>query len=116
MGRRTRQRAGTKANGAAVARDHMARVRVDEQTWREFRHVIGPATVSQRLSELVLRDLAERRRRRLHAGQLDAREVQQALEQTHALSRDLAAITKRLEALLGPGPAGLRPSAEEPTA
>ena len=80
----------------------MARVRVEAQAWREFRHAIGPLTVSQRLGELVLRDLAERCRRRLHAGQLDAREVQQALEQAQALSRDLAAITKRLEALAQP--------------
>jgi hypothetical protein len=80
----------------------MARVRVDEHTWREFRHAIGPLTISQRLGELVLRDVAERRRRRLHAGQLDAREVQQALQQAHALGRDLAAITKRLEALARP--------------
>ncbi|MDQ3880977.1 MAG: hypothetical protein M3295_07890 [Chloroflexota bacterium] len=77
----------------------MARVRVDDQTWREFRHEIGSSTVAQRLGELVARHLGERRRRRLHNGQLEAREVQQALEQAAELSRDLAAITRRLEAL-----------------
>src|SRR6266851_5576160 len=99
MGRRARQRARTNANDATGTRDHMARVRVDEQTWREFRHAIGPYTVAERLGELVVRDVAEWRRRRLRAGELDAREVQQALEQAHALGRDLAAIAKRLEAL-----------------
>jgi len=77
----------------------MARVRVHEDTWREFRHAIGPYTVAERLGELVEREVAERRRRRLHAGRLDADEVQQALDQAGALGRDLAAITIRLEAL-----------------
>ncbi len=79
----------------------MARVRVEEQTWRDFRHEIGPHTVAERLGELVVRDLAECRRRRLHTGELDQRELQQALEEARALSRDLQAITKRLEALEG---------------
>lgn len=39
----------------------MVRVRVDEQTWQGFRHEIGPNTVAERLGELVVRDLAERR-------------------------------------------------------
>lgn len=69
--------------------------------WREFRHELGPNTVAQRLGELVTRDLDERRRRRLHNGQLDPREVQEALEQAAELKRDLAAITRRLEALAG---------------
>jgi hypothetical protein len=79
----------------------MARVRIDDQTWREFRHEIGPNTVAQRLGELVVRDFGERRRRRLHTGQLDQREVHHVLEQASELTRDLAAITKRLEALEG---------------
>ena len=101
MGRRARERARLGAQRTSDARDHMARVRVDDQTWREFRHELGPNTVAQRLGELVARDLGERRRRRLHTGQLDRREVQQALEQAAELSRDLAAITRRLEALAG---------------
>jgi hypothetical protein len=79
----------------------MARVRVDDETWREFRRELGPNTVAKRLGELVKRDLGERRRRRLDNGQLDPREVQQALEQAAELGRDLAAITRRLEALAG---------------
>jgi hypothetical protein len=105
MGRRAR-RARASAQGPAVARDHMARVGVDEESWREFRHAIGPLTVSRRLGELVLHDVAERRRRRLHAGQLDAREVQEALEQAGALARDLETITQRLEALARPRSCG----------
>ncbi len=99
MGRRARQRARASADRVTAGRDHMARVRVDEQTWQDFRHEIGPRTVAERLGELVVRDLAERRRRRLHTGELDQREVQQALDQARTISRDLAAITKRLEAL-----------------
>lgn len=98
MGRRARERARLGGQGTGDARDHMARVRVDDQTWREFRHEIGPSTVAQRLGELVARDLGERRRRRLHNGQLDPREVEQALEEAAELGRDLAAITRRLEA------------------
>jgi hypothetical protein len=98
MGRRARHRARATTQRASVAPDHMARVRIGDQTWREFRHEIGPNTVAQRLGELVVRDLGERRRRRLHTGQLDQREVHHALEQAAELTRDLAAITKRLEA------------------
>jgi hypothetical protein len=76
MGRRTRQRARPSIKRASARHDHMARVRVDDQTWRDFRHEIGPNTVAQRLGELVVRDVAERRRRRLHTAELDQRELQ----------------------------------------
>ena len=107
MGRRTRKRARLGTERATGPRDHMARVRVDDQTWRDFRHEIGPSTVAQRLGELVARDLGERRRRGIPSGQLDPREVQQALSQAAELNRDLAAITRRLEALAGTGPSVL---------
>jgi hypothetical protein len=75
----------------------MARVRVDEQTWREFRQAVGYRPIAERLGELVARDVAAYRRHRLRAGDLQGREVLDALERADHLSRDLAAVTERLE-------------------
>ena len=80
-------------------RDHMARVRTDEEAWREFRAGVGAGTVAERLGALVAREVSAQRRRRSRAGELDAREVMDALAAARELAGDLAAITERLERL-----------------
>lgn len=97
MGRRTRNRARARESDMSIPRDHMARVRVDEHTWREFRQAVGYKTITDRLGELVARDVAAHQRHRLRAGELHARAVLDALERACELARDLAAITERLE-------------------
>src|SRR6266851_5132495 len=103
MGRRARNRARTSDSVAAAPRDRMARVRVDERTWREFRQAVGMQSIAERLGELVARDVAAHRRRQLRAGELDAHEVVDALTQARELSRDLDEITARLEAVAAAG-------------
>lgn len=84
----------------------MARVRVDEETWREFRAGIA-ATVAERLGELVVREVSAQRRHRVRDGQADAGEVFDALAAARELGVDLVAITARLERLAqGHGRAG----------
>ncbi len=99
MDRRARNRARARDRDASIPRDRMARVRVDEPTWREFRQAVGYRPIAERLGELVARDVAAYRRHQLQAGDLHARAVLDALDRADALSRDLAAITERLEQL-----------------
>ena len=58
--------------------------------------------VAPGFGELVARDLGERRRRRLHNGQLDPREVQQALKQ--AAEVDATSPRSRNVSKRSPGP------------
>lgn len=109
MGRRARNRVRARETGVSIPRDRMARVRVDEKTWREFRQAVGAQPIAERLGELVARDIAAHRRHRMQTGDLTAREVLHALERVGEMSRDLDAITRRLELLrTAPRRAGIR--------
>ena len=102
MGRRARNRVRASNRDASAKRDRMARVRIDEQTWREFRQLVGPQPIAERLGELVSGEVAAHRRRRIREGVADDREVVDALERALELGRSLAAITDRLELLRAP--------------
>jgi DTW domain-containing protein YfiP len=99
MGKRSRQ-VKQQREGAAAAttkRDRMARVQVDDATWADFRKMVGYRPVSEVLGELVTREVERYRSRRLREGELDDREVVEALERARAQQQDLQAIVERLE-------------------
>lgn len=118
MGRRARQRAraggnvatspGASAEAPAV-RDHMARVRVSDDVWADFRAAAGDRPLSSLLAELVEAEVRRHRRERLEAGAVDDRELVDALAEARELHADLAAVVARLERRLDrPRPAPLR--------
>lgn len=99
MGRRSRQVKEQRETDAAknTRRDRMARVQVDDATWAEFRALVGYRPVSQVLGDLVTREVERYRSKRLRGGQLDDREVVEALERAREQQADLMAIMERLE-------------------
>ena len=105
MGRRSRQRAthdpprDPSKGSLPVRRDRMARVAVADEVWADFRAAAGYRPVSEVLGELVEHEVARYRSRRLRDGQLEPREVVEALERARDQQDDLAAIVGRLEAL-----------------
>ncbi len=77
----------------------MARVAVADDVWAEFRAAIGYRSVAEVLGEFVDCEVQRYRSRRLQDGQLEPREVIEALEQARAQQADLEAIVARLESL-----------------
>ncbi len=77
----------------------MARVQVADDVWADFRAAAGHRPVSEVLGELVTNEVDRHRSRRLRDGQLDPREVTDALEQAARQQGDLAVIVGRLERL-----------------
>lgn len=119
MGRRARQRAragesasvggGAGASAEAPAsRDHMARVRVSDDVWADFRAAAGDRPLSSLLAELVEGEVRRHRRERLEGGAVEDRELLAALAQARELHADLTAVVARLERRLDrPRPAPL---------
>lgn len=107
MGKRARQRSRT---GGALepVRDHMARVRVSDDAWADFRAAAGSRSMAAVLAELVEGEVRRYRRERLAAGHTSDRELLAALVETRELRADLDAIVGRLERRLD------RPSPEPP--
>ena len=101
MGKRSRQRSRVEdlARPAPAARDRMARVQVDDETWREFRLLAGHRPISNVLGELVEREVRRARSSQLRDGQLTNRELVEALARARDQAADLQAIVGRLEAL-----------------
>jgi hypothetical protein len=85
------------AVAATTKRGRMARVQVDDATWADFRALAGYRPVSVVLGELVTREVQRYRSRRLREGELDDREVVEALELAREQQADLHAIVDRLE-------------------
>src|SRR5688572_23126172 len=100
MGRRNRQRSRLNAASAAASqddrRDRMARVQVADEVWADFRAAAGNRPLSEVLGELVTREVDRYRSRRIREGQLDARQLADALEDAARQQADLAAIVERL--------------------
>ena len=103
MGRRARRRAGgTAASGSAThTRDHQARVSVSDETWREFRDVVGDESIASYLGRLVEREVGRARARRVREGAVDEMELLDALARARELHGDVSAIVARLERRLG---------------
>jgi hypothetical protein len=77
----------------------MARVSVSDDVWADFRGAIGSRPISEALGELIEREVQRYRSRHLHDGQLEPRELLDALDRARAQQADLETIVARLEAL-----------------
>lgn len=77
----------------------MARVSVTDDIWADFRIALGHRSVSDALGAFVEGEVERYRSRRVREGQLEPRELVDALEQARRQRDDLAAIVERLEAL-----------------
>lgn len=58
----------------------MARVQIADDVWADFRAAAGNRPISEVLGELVTREVGRYRSRRIRDGQLDPRELADALE------------------------------------
>ena len=82
---------------AAERRERMARVAASDSDWADFRQSVWPRSIAARLGELVERDVARWRSKRLREGTLDDGQLLDALERARELHADLSAIVARLE-------------------
>src|SRR4051812_45195890 len=80
-----------------ASRDHMARVRVADDVWAEFRAAAGATPISAVLGDLVKREVGRDRARRAKAGSLDDRDLLVALDRAHELQENLASTVAALE-------------------
>ena len=105
MARRRREKRRSappgRATEASGARDHMARVHVTDEIWADFRAVAGHTPLNVVLGRLVEREVARDRSRRLREGDVDDRELLDALERARDMHADLQAIVIRLESRAG---------------
>lgn len=83
----------------------MARVRVTDEVWTDFRAAAGQRPLNELLGELVVRHVDRYRSRRLKEAHLDDDELLAALDRARELHADLAEITARLERRLVDQPA-----------
>jgi hypothetical protein len=74
-------------------------VAVAQDVWTEFRHAIGTRSIAEALGDPVEREVARSRSRRLREGQLESRELLDALDRAQQQQADLEALVARLEAL-----------------
>jgi hypothetical protein len=79
----------------------MARVAVPSDVWADFRAAIGYRPIAEALGDLVEREVERYRSRRLRDGQLEPRELLDALDRAREQQADLEAVVARLEALRG---------------
>lgn len=77
----------------------MARVQVDDETWREFRALAGYRPISELLGELVEREVRRTRSVQLRDGTFTERELVDALARAHDQAEDLRATIARLQSL-----------------
>ena len=75
----------------------MARVRVLDQVWADFRALAEPQSIASVLGALVEREVGRYRARRLKAGQLDDTELVDAPERARELHDQLATLVAGLE-------------------
>jgi hypothetical protein len=96
MGKRGRRQASeTKELAKPVWQT--ARVRVDDETWAEYRRLLGDRSVAEALGAYVEREVAGWRRQQASRAELDEREVLEALERIEDAKATLEALTVRLE-------------------
>ena len=96
MGKRSRRRV-VDVPGSVAAVWQTARVRVDDETWAEFRRLLGERSVAEALGSHVEREVARWQRERASQAELSEREVLEALERVEAAKATLEALTVRLE-------------------
>lgn len=79
----------------------MARVHVDDETWRGFKNAAGDTAISELLGQLVARHVHRHEACQAEAGTMDDRDLLGALERAIELQRDLDRLVERLEHRLG---------------
>lgn len=76
------------------SKSRLTRVRIDDETWSDFRLAIGQRSVSKELGKLVEREVARYRRTSL---QLTDEYVALAIDDARALKQELSDLLERLE-------------------
>lgn len=69
----------------------------DDETWAEFRRLLGERSVAEALGSHVEREVAGWRRERASQTELDERELLEVLERVEAAMATLEALAARLE-------------------
>lgn len=82
----------------ATGPGHQARVRVDDDVWRDFKLAAG-GSISRALGTLVEEEVDRYRARELAAGRVSDREVLDALARAEDLQARASEIVRRLERL-----------------
>ncbi|WP_205698912.1 hypothetical protein [Conexibacter sp. SYSU D00693] len=77
-----------------------ARVRVDDETWAEWRHVLGERSVAEALGAYVELEVARARKRRASRSEISEREAVEVLERIEATQATLEKLVNRLEGRL----------------
>lgn len=83
--------------GSVPAVWQTARVRVDDETWAEFRRLLCERSVAEALGSHVEREVARWQLERVSRAELSEQEVLEALERVEAATVTLAALAVRLE-------------------
>lgn len=83
--------------GSVAAVWQTARVRVDDETWADFRSLLGERSVAEALGSHVEREVARWQFERASHAELSEREVLEALERVEAAKSTLEALAARLE-------------------
>jgi hypothetical protein len=96
----------------------MTRVHVTDDVWADFSAAAGPMPLNLILGQLVEREVARDRSRRLKEGEVEDRELLDALERARGLHADLQTLVARLECRVGrdrdEGIAGTFPACRPP--
>lgn len=93
----------------------MARVQVDDATWRVFKTAAGETPISELLGQLVTRHVQRHQAREAEAGTIGDRDLLEALQRAVELQRDLSRLVQRLEYRLGRSDSGDTCAAERLT-
>lgn len=96
MGKRNRRRVGD-VSRPVPAVWQTALVRVDDETWAEYRRLLGERSVAEALGSYVEREVARARLARASQTELNEREVLEALERVEAAGATLEALAGRLQ-------------------
>lgn len=72
-------------------------MKVSDDVWTDFREATRSSSVAIALGDLVTREVARYRARRVREGSADDQELLEALERARDLHAELAALVKRLE-------------------
>lgn len=96
MGKRSRRRVAD-VPGRVAAVWQTARVRVDDETWAQYRRLLGERSVAEALGSHVEREVARSELERASQADLNEREVLEALERVEAAAATLEALAARLE-------------------
>jgi hypothetical protein len=79
----------------------MARVQVDDATWRAFKTAAGDTPISELLGQLVTRHVQGHQAREAEAATIGDRDLLEALQRAAEVQRDLSRLVERLEYRLG---------------